>query len=661
MSARPGAALRAAAALLGLDVVIPLVGYSVAAAWMWPTVWLSRATSSPLGLYAGSIDHQGTLWFYWWLRKWWSDGESLLLCRYACAPDAQFLRTNFPNRIDAWLAQPFLGAFPAPEALSLFVLALPVLGGFAAFALARQFTTDRVAAWLGGLPFAFQLYVSSEVAAGRPVTALLAPGVLFLAAFAWALHAPGRVLPVVATLVAGVLAGIAAEAYLPHAPYLGVMAAALALARVAWPEAGAARWRPFLVGPVALVVAVWVAGPYLYEVTVQRRLAPRDVHAADVASFANPVGDQRFWPALRDRMTEDLSGGQTLQGGPVMSSMGFDAWFEAGPWYRSVQAESLGWDWPWESSLGRGQRLVALGSVWLAAGVALGLLGRARGVAFLGLALGCYLLSLGPALMTGVEPRLIHYVGGGDPIGLPTRWLLDAVPTARMFLRPYRLAPYVHLFLGVGLALGLARLGGSTPVWEGESGARRLHRWALGRRLAVAVGGAALAVVALGQVREHPAFAIPVFEWNPSPFLVQMGQEDEDYAIAEIPVGIGQHRAGAATVHGKRRAEPLQDIQPGDRGGRRPPDCYDLPFLDGLWYLGLPDATAQAAVEAHLTPEARVEAREAGFRYVVVWTDVLRDDIRRGDPRKANVIVSELDARLGPRHYEDDQVIVYAL
>lgn len=639
------APVRALARGLGLDVAVPVAGYAWLAAWMWPEVWIGRFNASPLGLYSGSADHQGTIWFYRWLRRWWRDGEPLLLTRDVCAPHGEFLRTNFPNRIDAWLAQPFLAAFDPPVALSLFVLAVPALAGLAAYALARQFTADRVAAWLGGLPFAFQLYVAYEVSQGRPVTALLAPGCAFLAAFAWCLRARGRAMAALATVTAGLTAALAAEAYLPHAPYLGALAACFALARLARPAEGVNRWRPLWAGPTALLVALLVAAPYLYEVTVQRRFTPGDPWEARAAAWAEPVRDPRAWPELVARLTTDVTSGTAVQGGPIASSMGFDARAELGPWYRSVQAESLPWDWPWASSLDRGQRLVHLGVVWLVGGVALALLARGRGVGFLALAVGCYLLSLGPAVMHAVAPRAIDYVLlDGSRLALPTRWILDALPTGRMFLRPYRLAPFVHLFLGMGLAMGVA------AVAAGPDRRRRVAMW---------LAGGVLATGALSEVRAHPAFALPSFPWQPSPFLERMGDDPQDYAIIELPMGVGQRRAAAQLVHDKRRSEPMQDIRPPARVGPPMPQCYRLPWLQGLWALGLPGE--EAAVAAGLTAEARAEARAAGFRYVVWWVEIMIEDRRLGEPRLPSVIRTELDARLGPPVHADDQVIVWEL
>lgn len=262
-----------------------------------------------------------------------------------------------------------------------------------------------------------------------------------------------------------------------------------------------------------------------------------------------------------------------------------------------LMRDSLPWRWLWESGTGFNDPHVwTAPALWM--GAALALLGGWRGRAWLAAGVAFWVLALGvvvldaPAVPTRVE---------GKMLGLPLRWLVDVVPPL-VNVRPYRFAPLVAA--AAALALGaFARWG-----WEGRerSGWPRVVAWAptlLATALAAHGLRAALA--------DHMSMWLQ--PWRLPPAVQWLADTPGDFAIIELPAGLGHAYGALQPVHGKRRSEGHHDVSMDAR--RRtdaPTDCYTTALVRGLWSLerGVPYRPTEAEL---------AEAEADGFRYVVVY------------------------------------------
>jgi hypothetical protein len=154
--------------------------------------------------------------------------------------------------------------------------------------------------------------------------------------------------------------------------------------------------------------------------------------------------------------------------------------------------------------------------------------------------------------------------------------------------------------------------------------------------------------------------SLPASVWKPGPFVEQLAEDPGDYAIAELPMGMGHGSALLQVVHGKRRAEGHHDEMARLTLHRPPPsECFTLPFLQALWYLG--SAEGAEVVEAGFQPEAIAAARRAGFRYVLVYRKVYAGSMGQQLGLDLPAVEKVLSDHLGPPTWVDPEVAAWTL
>jgi hypothetical protein len=350
-------------------------------------------------------DLDGTLWFYGWIRRALTQGLSPRCPDTTCFPAGECLGADFPNRLEAYAALPFLDAFPFPRSYNLFVLAVPVLGALAGHAFARSLGAGIGVAASAGAFVAFNAFSLHELAAGRPVTGLVLWLPLVLLAWERACRGPWRA-GVAWSIGAGLAFSLAFQAYAIWGLWLGLVLVPHALARIGAPGAGAGRLRPVWAAAVAGLVAWLASRAYLDE------LALRTGHDA---------------PGLRV--------------GPLNPAILTDLVNQSLPWnYPLVGLRTAHLSF-------RGPQTVLMWAVILTLPW-----GWRRAWPWLAMAATAWLFTLGPYLTT-TGPHPPEYVlVGGKRLALPMADLARALPGMAVYLRPFRGLPVLDLCLCAALA-----------------------------------------------------------------------------------------------------------------------------------------------------------------------------------------------------------------
>ena len=311
------------------------------------------------------------------------------------------------------------------------------------------------------------------------------------------------------------------------------------------------------------------------------------------------------------------------------------------------------WSWLWKLPREEsGRRALVPLAMLIVAGL-LSLAGGRRGWAWLGGAFFLYLLVLGPYAAESVDRERMRYLlVGGQTVPLPLAWILRAVPELSAFLRPYRIVPLMVFCLLMGMVFGGQRLM--------EAAGRLPHRYAkVASHLLLLLG-----MFLLGDLQKRLDGGrwsqIPSEVWAPDPFFQQIAEDPEDYGIIELPVGVGHGTALLQVYHQRRRSEGHHDEMDAAAAGKEPPaPCYQLPLLRSLWYLGIPGK--DSLVEPGLAPEALQGAREAGFRYIVVYPSVYQSLQRRGSKVNVTVALDRLKQLLGEPQVQQRDLVVFRL
>jgi hypothetical protein len=137
----------AAAAFVGLAVLMT-----------WPlAAHLSSALPGPPG------DNVGFLWNFWWMRKALSAGVSPFWTSYLFAPYGIDLTLNTNTALPAFVGATALARVDIVVTQNILTIATLALNGFAAYRLARRFTTDDTAAFIGGVIFAMSAYITAHL------------------------------------------------------------------------------------------------------------------------------------------------------------------------------------------------------------------------------------------------------------------------------------------------------------------------------------------------------------------------------------------------------------------------------------------------------------------------------------------------------------------
>jgi hypothetical protein len=131
----------------------------VAVLWTFPLV---RHLESYL-LGQGIGDNVTSVWNFWWMRTALAGGVSPFYTSYLFAPVGVDLTLNTHTALPAFIGATALGAVPLVAAHNLTLLAMVVLNGCAAYALAWRFTRDHGAAIIAGLVFSGSPYMAAHL------------------------------------------------------------------------------------------------------------------------------------------------------------------------------------------------------------------------------------------------------------------------------------------------------------------------------------------------------------------------------------------------------------------------------------------------------------------------------------------------------------------
>ncbi|HNH45849.1 MAG TPA: hypothetical protein PKY30_02365 [Myxococcota bacterium] len=624
-----------------LDFLAPLLFFSVFSAALVPEISgnLDGVIAASSGLEPS--DANGTIWFWWWVHQATVSGKDLLNPDVVCAPAFQNLGVNFPNRIDALAALPFFHFLPFPRSYNMALLAVPVAGAMAAYPCFRRYTHYRLLAVLAAALFGFQAYTFGELIGGRPVTGLLATIPLFLFPFLAALETRsvgwwGW------SVVAGAAGSLLVQHYIPFALFSLWFGLGAALLRTLWPAEGVPRYRPLVVGGITALLGLFLSGPYVHETLLVRKAGPT---AAMYFKPKEPAAlyETRLWTELADLWKTQKSFRGQL---PPPS--------RASQRYVNVTEQSMPWSWLWKFPREEAGRRALVPMAMLVGASLLSMAGGRRGMVWWGAAFFFWLLVLGPYAAESVDrDRMRYLLVGGQTVPLPMAWILKALPDLSAFLRPYRIVPMMVFCLLMGMVVGGQRLLDLLQTRPGP----------LVRALSL-VAVPLLASFLLGDLQRRLEggrwIRLPHEAWAPPAFFQKMAADPEDYGIIELPVGVGHGAALLQVYHQKRRSEGHHDEMDAAASEKEPPKpCYTLPLVRSLWYLGLPGK--DSLVEPGLSTEALQEARDAGFRYIVVYPSVYQSLQRRGSKVNPTVALERLTQILGPPEVQQRDLVVFRL
>ncbi len=585
------------AGVVALDVLLPAVAFAYVLQTIAAPLLANPDTVVAAPLYIGTGDGNGEAWFYWWLHRAVVSGVGIEHPDVVCAPLGLDLGNNFPTRIDAWLALPFFHWLPFPRSFNAAAIGVLAANMFAAWLGLRATRAAAPVAVLAAAVVGCSEYAVFDISLGHNANALIGPALCFMGA--WAAVAEGRVgwAP-----VAALAAVLTVYAYPPYALVLAPIAGMQALGGVVRREG---RWRR--------LAGMFVAG-------VPALLAARSV-SADLATrgFSHTLGTvtSASWKALR--------------------------------------ADSLTWDWPVHIATDFNDHHAWLPPAFLLAG-GLALFGRGRGFGWMVAVVYLYVMSLGVVVLAAGEHGAVSLRSGSDVIALPLAAAVKAWPTL-VQLRPYRFAPLVAGAIAFAIA--------SATRWEGASGkdagasVRQAGaaswwrvfptRWAFATTLATAALG-----LALKQARDGGHLALTTQPWQVPAAITWLAEQEGDFAIIEMPMGIGQGYGAMQAVHGKRRSDGHHDVSEHSRRRVEPPtECYTDDLVRALWSMergsSLPaDATV-----------LRAGSSNAGFKYVVVYRAAWRMQ-RDGNAASARVLAG-LSATFGAPVRDDGEVAIYAI
>ncbi len=644
---------------LVVDGLLPLLLLTAGALWVGgPLARRPGAVVSNKLFSLEPIDYGATVWFYDWVAQALSRGVSILEPDTVCAPTGTTLGNNFPNWGDAILASPLMGLLPFPLDYNLWLAAIPVLGGLAAYAALRCLTERRSLALLGAWLFGFNAFSAFQAVLGRPSLALVAILPLCLGAL-WTATRRRGASAVAWGFGAGLLAGLALHFYVLYALLAWLLGGLVQLGRLLRPHPDSDRRWTAAVALAALVGVSLSATPYLYQATaLQPRFpAPRvevDQQAGEVApawalGSPEPV-EQRLlgpwepelwaftWAFVRDRLG---SVGEPSTPSPGMAADSLE----------SMARHALPYTFPWRGAGPRGDPAGVLPLGWLAPLVLLlALAAGPRAWGWVAVTLALWLLCLGPWVTEPEGLRSTPLLVDGRRLRLPLWYLVQVLPEAGSFLKPARLFPGFLLSLVVTLTVSLDSLARRSQPWLAR-------RWAPAPTLlwpGLAAGLALASGLAMAKLGRELDDTTPFEPWA---FHQQLADDPRPGAIIELPLGMGQATAGFQTIHGRARAEDHRDtIAAQLQGEPSPADCYRLPLLQQLWDLG-----RGAPLPERLDPQRIEQARQAGFRWVLVYPEAYRRLERRGLRYDAEAVRALLETSLGAPVHQDDDIVAYGL
>lgn len=657
-----------------LDLLLPLLGFMGVVA-VWNFAILTRLSDVLIGrILWRPGDINCSLWYYWWFHHTVSNDLPKLVTPIVCAPAGQALTQHFPNRLDAWLATPFLEIFGFVQGANLFILAIPVLNAMAAYGFFRTLTSWRMLAWGAGLLFGYSSFTITEILGGRPVTALTWTLPLVLWAWNSALEARRARWAAVAAILTGLAGALAFQSYVPNAFFLAFSALLMGglwvllpttkspYEHFSWQE----RLRPLWLIPLAGAIGIVLSVPYLHETLVLR---PDSKAFADTGTTPREPGE--LWhPEVWTELLAYVQTPAEARSGVMIAGMGPEVLL-------NMQRESLPWTWLWHRPLGEYSHRVLLLPVLLLVAALLTPLAGWKSVRWWLIAVLAWIITLGPFAAVRAEPDGIQWLEhNGERVTLPLRWAVEQVPAAAGFLRPYRAFSLVLLAVlalvvegGQGLLQRLTSLlrgifvrgeaneADSSRVWVRQG----RHLWTAG--VSALLGGAAWACL-LTQTQVQPNYRLMISDFTPNPGLQALATMPEDFVVVELPMGDADGVHLGQAIHGHRSSEPLRFDTAGDPFTPHPPGCYAHPFLQSLWHTERMLQWKPRPGQANPTPpdaELVAKAAQDGFRYVVVYKRAYLEHPLENRRTDAQPIEEFLTGLLGVPHYADRDVLIYDL
>jgi len=647
------AAFRRIGVFLLLDVLAAGVAYAWLATRFFPAPLQDPQHRVIPGYMQGVPgDFGGTAWFYGWYAQARARGVPVDFSDVVCAPTGQALGSNFPQHLDAWLAQPFVAGLGFPAGYNLFMVAVLAASALAGHWGLRALTRDRLVAFVGGAFFGFSVYGSSELLGGRPTVALVAFVPLFIGCWHRLLGARGAGRWGWG-LAAGVIASLAVQHYVVYAGLLGLYALLAALVRAIAPAPGVSRWRPVTAILAVGIVALGCSAPYLHYLLVHRPVP--GVSAASLGQ-GHPLDPTVWFQVARELLGPLLSSSAQPSGAPTQDSLRAAL--------RALQEQSLPVAYLW----GRAETPV-IPRVFVPPVlplVALGCLpfGRLRGLAWAGATAVFYSLTLGPAACVAIRPAVQHLVLAGHAWLMPSHLLLHLFPWIAQAWHPVRGFPLVLFCLLACLAVGLDGLGRSL--------ARLVPNRRVGSTVALLVPAALICLVAwqgLRQMDGVQALRWPMKAFAPDPFLSEIAAEEGEFSVIDLPLGLGHGLGVEQLVHQRPRANGHHDDVANLLAGRPPPeDCYRLQLLRGLWDLQImargmtpPPAAEGDDIQPATDAAAIQQAVDAGFRYAVLFLDGYQPLERPGPNLVERQNLQDLLRVFGPPTYRASRLVVWRL
>ncbi|HET8631331.1 MAG TPA: hypothetical protein VFL91_28250 [Thermomicrobiales bacterium] len=514
--------------------LLPLGLYLALTAVMTYPLLLRFTTSIP----GDGVDGLMNLWGYWWTKVAVFGLHNPFVTPLVYAPEGAPLYLHTLNLLNGLITLPVQALFGPIVAYNTVVFLSFTLAGYCAYLLVAYVGGNRLAAFAGGVIYAFGSYQFTHLLGHANLFAsewLPAYALCLLAA----LDATGRR----RTLLA--LAAVGALVLITLTDWQYVLFAVLFTVLYAL-YATATRRSPAPLVASAAIGCCWLllALPLLIPTIAETR-----------SGIAEP-------PGLRDSFNWSADLVSFFVPSPLQSLWG--GWAE-----RTIGHKV----WPPPN-----ERAIFLGYLPLVLG-ALGLRWGRRRAAFWALAALVFgVLALGPDLQILGRWRF----GRGDwPVPLPYGWL-QALPVLDFLRVPARFALMVTLALAVLSGIALAALGRRLPA-----------------RLGLPARVALLAVLVGALLLEHVAVPYPMQALGVPAFYQQLARSPEQGTIYEVPFSLKRPLSlYYQTAHGRpliggylsrRLAYPLRDIPPLANPGRditpAPADPADL----GRWALAYSD------------------------------------------------------------------------
>ncbi len=547
------------------------------------------------------VDMYGTFWFYWWIGRCietMQDPGFTNLMFYPLGKDI-FAHTG-NNFVDAAAAWPLTRIFGFPDYQPFFVGLMLLGNGLAFRPLARRvlgggrlgvFSWGALAATLLWMANPYTLF---ELMTGRLTQAFLPFLPLALAAFLDLedpdLDRHGRLR---AAVLAGLMTALQAWTYW----FMGFF---MAFA-FAW-LAGVALWRPrlprgrlLLSYGIAALACLLAVGP-------------------GIAAMAGSAGGGEV-PGLTDS-----------------SAPLWQALFEKPPPLPNNVEATLHGSYLMET---RGQPMLGHLS-WGLGGLLFVLLGRGR-TRWLGVALLCGLLSLGPVIPVGPDRDIVlpHYM-----------LLYHGLPFFDRLWFPYRLLVMVFVALSLGL-------GGLVDRANATARLARAPAWLL-----------PLGLVALNLAEQHRHLAWPLLHRDLSPPAVYAFIGDEGGGLIELPVGLARISIAWQAVHGQPTFGGMAE-----NASIFWPEGYKK-RLGNSFIQALKRVTRDPGDPLEFNPNELSALKAEGYRWVVLDRHLMDSDLHRwayggrgGDDRAGAPFLAQqriIDA-LGPPVAVDGALVVWDL